>query len=49
MIGQHTTYFAGGNLGLTENTWWIGWLVMIAIGLHIIFQCYRKAGKVQGF
>ena len=49
MIGQHTTYFAGGNLGLTESTWWIGWLVMIAIGLHIIFQCYKKAGKVPGF
>ena len=49
MIGQHTTYFAGGNLGLTERTFWIGWLIIIAIGLHIIFQCYRKAGKVQGF
>ena len=49
MIGQHTTYFAGGNLGLTAQTWWIGWLVMIAIGLHIIFQCYKKAGKVEGF
>jgi len=49
MIGQHTTYFAGGNLGLTAQTWWIGWLVMIAIGLHIIFQCYKKAAKVPGF
>ena len=49
MIGQHTTYFAGGNLGLTASTWWIGWLVIIAIGLHIVFQCYKKAGKVQGF
>jgi uncharacterized membrane protein len=49
MIGQHTTYFAGGNLGLTERTWWIGWLVIVAIAFHIIFQCYRKAGKVQGF
>jgi uncharacterized membrane protein len=49
MVGQHTTYFAGGNLGLTETTWWIGWLIMIGIGLHIVFQCYRKAGKVPGF
>ena len=49
MIGQHTTYFAGGNLGLTESTWWIGWLAIIALGLHIVFHCYRKAGKVQGF
>jgi uncharacterized membrane protein len=49
MIGQHTTYFAGGNLGLTERTWWIGWLVIIGIGMHIVFQCYKRAGKVQGF
>lgn len=49
MVGQHTTYFAGGNLGLTEQTWWIGWLAIIGLGLHIVFQCYRKAGKVQGF
>jgi len=49
MMGQHSTYFAGGNLGLTEQTWWIGWLAMITLGLHLIFQCYRKAGKVQGF
>jgi uncharacterized membrane protein len=49
MIGQHTTYFAGGNLGLTASTFWIGWLIIIAIGLHIVWQCYRKAGKVQGF
>ncbi len=49
MIGQHTTYFAGGNLGLTESTWWIGWLAVIALGLHIVFHCYKKAAKVQGF
>jgi hypothetical protein len=49
MIGQHTTYFAGGNLGLTEATWWLGWLIMISVGLYIVFHCYRKAGKVPGF
>lgn len=49
MINQHTTYFAGGNLGLTESTYWIGWLVVIIIGWHIIYQCYKKAGKVEGF
>jgi uncharacterized membrane protein len=49
MIGQHTTFFAGGNLGLTENTYWIAWLAIIGIGLHIVFQCYKKAGKVEGF
>ena len=49
MMGQHTTYFAGGNLGLTAGTYWIGWLVIIALGWHIIFQCYKKAAKVEGF
>ncbi|MFQ5791507.1 MAG: urate hydroxylase PuuD [Acidobacteriota bacterium] len=49
MVGQHTTYFAGGNLGLTETTFWIGWLVIILVGWHIIWQCYKKSGKVEGF
>jgi len=49
MIGQHTTYFSGGNLGLSTGTYWIGWLVIIALGWHIIWQCYKKAGKLEGF
>jgi uncharacterized membrane protein len=49
MIGQHTTYFAGGNLGIPSNLYWIFWLIIIIIGWHIVFQCYKKAGKVQGF
>jgi uncharacterized membrane protein len=49
MINQHTTYFYGGNLGLTESTYWIGWLVIIGIALHIVWQLYRKSGKVEGF
>ena len=49
MIGQHTTYFAGGNLGIPGNYYWVLWLVIIAIAWHIVFQCYKKAGKVQGF
>ena len=49
MIGQHTTYFAGGNLGIPNNLYWVAWLVIIIIGWHIVFQCYKKAGKVQGF
>ncbi len=49
MIGQHTTYFAGENLGIPGNYFWILWLVIIIIGWHIVFQCYKKAGKVQGF
>jgi hypothetical protein len=49
MIGQHTTFFAGGNLGIPSNLYWVAWLLIIIIGWHIVFQCYKKAGKVQGF
>jgi uncharacterized membrane protein len=49
MIGQHTTYFAGGNLGISSNYYWVVWLLIIIIGWHIVFQCYKKSGKVQGF
>ncbi|PYS30127.1 MAG: hypothetical protein DMG11_06260 [Acidobacteria bacterium] len=49
MIGQHTTYFAGGNLGIPSNYYWVFWLLVIIVGWHIVFQCYKKAGKVQGF
>src|SRR5262245_27696567 len=49
MIGQHTTYFAGGNLGIPSDLYWVFWLIIIIISWHIIFQVYKKAGKVQGF
>jgi uncharacterized membrane protein len=49
MIGQHTTFFAGGNLGIPSDYYWVAWLIIIIIGWHIVFQCYKKAGKVQGF
>ena len=49
MIGQHTTYFAGGNLGIPGNYFWVFLLVIIAVGWHIVFQCYKKSTKVQGF
>ena len=49
MLGQHTTYFAGGNLGIPSDFYWVAWLIIIIIGWHIVFQCYKKAGKVQGF
>ena len=48
MLGQHTTYFAGGNLGIPNN-YYIVLLLVIIVGWHIVFQCYKKAGKVQGF
>jgi uncharacterized membrane protein len=47
MIGQHTTYFAGGNLGIPNK--WLFLLIIIIVGWHVVFQCYKKAGKVPGF
>jgi uncharacterized membrane protein len=49
MMGQHTTYFAGGNLGIPSRYYWVFWLILIIVGWHIVFQCYKKSGKVQGF
>jgi uncharacterized membrane protein len=49
MLGQHTVYFSGGNLGIPGDYYWVFWLVIIDLGWHIIWQCYKKAGKVQGF
>ena len=49
MIGQHTTFFAGGNLGIPSNYFWIFLLLVIIAGWHIVFKCYWKSGKVQGF
>ena len=49
MITQHTTFFAGGNLGLTTENYWIAWLVIILFSWHIVYQFYKKAGKVKGF
>ncbi len=48
MIGQHTTYFGGGNLGIPSNYYYVFFLLLIAAGWHAIFQCYKKAAKVQG-
>jgi uncharacterized membrane protein len=48
MLGQHTTFFAGGNISPT-GLYWVVWLVVILIGWHIVFQLYKKAGKVPGF
>jgi len=49
MLGQHTTFFAGGNLGIPSDYYWVFFLILIIVAWHIVFQCYKKAGKVQGF
>ena len=49
MMGQHTTYFAGGNLGIPGNYYWVFFLLLIVVAWHVVFQLYKRAGKVQGF
>jgi uncharacterized membrane protein len=49
MVAQHTTFFSGGNWGLTQGTWWIFWLLVIGVGWHIVFQLYKISGRVKGF
>jgi uncharacterized membrane protein len=49
MINSHTSYFAGGNLGIPSGVAWISMLVVILLGWHIVWQLYRRAPKVKGF
>ncbi len=48
MIGQHTVYFAGGNLGLRSDWAWAGWLIIILLGWHIAFHLLKISGRVSG-
>jgi uncharacterized membrane protein len=49
MIDQHTTAFAGGNLGIPGELSFLVYLAVILVGWHIVWQLYRRAAKVQGF
>ncbi len=49
MLGQHTTFFAGGNLGISDKYYWVVWLLIILLGWHIVFHLYQRAAKIQGF
>ena len=49
MMNQHTIALAGGNFGITSSTNWLVLMIAIALGWHIVFQLYKKSGKVQGF
>jgi uncharacterized membrane protein len=48
MINQHTTYFAGDNLGIPAAWSWMVYLAVILIGWHVVWQLYRRAAKVKG-
>jgi uncharacterized membrane protein len=49
MINAHTTYFAGGNLGIPSDYAWVSFLVVTLVGWHIVWQLYKRAPKVKGF
>jgi uncharacterized membrane protein len=49
MIGQHTTFLAGGNWGIPSDWWWVVFVAIIGLGWHIVFHLYQRSGKVQGF
>ena len=48
MANEHATPFFGGNFGIPGDYYWLAWLVIVAIAWHVIFQCYRIAGRVSG-
>jgi uncharacterized membrane protein len=45
MINQHTVVFSGKLFNIPG----LVLLVMIAIGWHLVFQLYKKSGKIKGF
>ena len=45
MINQHTVVFSGKLFNING----LVLLVVIALGWHIVFQLYKKSGKIQGF
>jgi len=49
MLNAHTTYFAGGNLGIPEAFAFGVFLVVVLLGWHIVWHLYKRAGKVKGF
>ncbi len=48
MANEHATPFFGGNFGIPGDYYWVAWLVVIAIAWHVVFQCYRIAGRLKG-
>jgi uncharacterized membrane protein len=49
MINSHTSYFAGGNLGIEDSFAFVPYLVIILIGWHVVWHLYKKAPTVKGF
>jgi uncharacterized membrane protein len=49
MLNSHTTYFAGGNLGIPESFAFGVFLVVVLLGWHVVWHLYKRAAKVKGF
>jgi len=49
MLNSHTTYFAGGNLGIPEAFAFVVFLVVVLLGWHVVWHLYKRAAKVKGF
>lgn len=49
MMNAHTTFFAGGNWGLTDHSGWAVYLAVILLSWHVIWHMYKKSTKVSGF
>ena len=49
MLNSHTTYFAGGNLGIPDAYAFVVFLLVVLLGWHVVWQLYKRAGKLKGF
>jgi uncharacterized membrane protein len=49
MINSHTSYFAGGNLGIEDTYAFVPYLVIVLVAWHVVWQLYKKAPTVKGF
>jgi uncharacterized membrane protein len=49
MLNSHTTYFAGGNLGIPDAYAFVVFLLVVLLGWHVVWHLYKRAGKVKGF
>ena len=49
MLNAHTTYFAGGNLGIPEAFAFVVFLLVVLLGWHVVWHLTSEAGKVKGF
>ena len=48
MANEHATPFFGGNYLIPGDYYWVFWLVVVAVSWHIIFRCYKIAGRLTG-